>query len=327
MRNGSPVLESAEMSPSASKHPQRFTPTLGVNRESEIPLHKQLMEQIIVLIATGRFQPGDALPTVRQLARQNGIHYNTVSRAYRELVGDGWLRRHPGRPLTVIAPDSTAAIPRDLDGVIDMTIRLARECGYTSRQLGSRLMERLKAQPDHVLVVSTDPGIEELLLTELDPRLSCRVDSWSLDKLKSATEVPLGALIVCLRGGAAFVRPHLPERWPLVSVSIGDPGEAVVNIQDMSEPSMIALVSVSPLFLQRAEGMLAPALGDLHTLQAHLLEDGKSLTLRSVDLVLCDSVAFQRVKARNRYEYRLIAPGSIDEIRESLSLAESSQKS
>ena len=301
------------------------TVRIQINKGSEIPLHKQLMEQIIVLIATGHFKPGDALPTVRQLARQNGIHYNTVSRAYRELVADGWLLRQAGRALTVRSPDSAASPPRDLDDLIDMTIRLARECGYTIEQLGGRLMERLAAQPDHLLVVSTDPGIGELLRSELKPRVSCRVEACTLDAFAADSRVTLGAIVVCLQGGESFVKPFLPKGCPLVSVPICDPGEVVQIIQDMREPSIIGLVSISKLFLQRATGMLAPAVGDRHTLQAHLLTDKVPVSLRSADLVLCASVAFRRVKARNPYEYRLISPGSVQKIRDTLGLSASSR--
>ena len=64
---------------------------IRIDKQSEIPVHKQIVEQIIVLIATGRLEQGEPLPTVRQLGRQKKIHYNTVSRAYKELVAEGWL--------------------------------------------------------------------------------------------------------------------------------------------------------------------------------------------------------------------------------------------
>ena len=50
---------------------------IRIDKESEIPVHKQIVEQIIVLIATGRLEQGETLPTVRQLGRQKRIHYNT----------------------------------------------------------------------------------------------------------------------------------------------------------------------------------------------------------------------------------------------------------
>src|SRR5437867_346098 len=100
---------------------------IRIDKQSEIPVHKQIVEQIIVLIATGRLEQGELLPTVRQLGRQKKIHYNTVSRAYKELVAEGWLLRQSGRALKVGSLDSAEAPHRDLDGLIDLTIRLARK--------------------------------------------------------------------------------------------------------------------------------------------------------------------------------------------------------
>jgi len=132
---------------------------IRIDKQSEIPVHKQIVEQIIVLIATGRLEQGEPLPTVRQLGRQKKIHYNTVSRAYKELVAEGWLLRQSGRALKVGSLDSAEAPPRDLDGLIDLTIRLARQCGYSMEELRHRVAERFAAQPDRILILSTDSGL------------------------------------------------------------------------------------------------------------------------------------------------------------------------
>src|SRR5437773_10970208 len=96
---------------------------IRLDKESEIPVHKQIVEQIIVLIATGRLERGRSLPTMRQLGRQKKIHYNTVSRPYKELVAEGWLLRKSGKALTESTCEGTEAPPRVLDGLIDHTIR------------------------------------------------------------------------------------------------------------------------------------------------------------------------------------------------------------
>ena len=59
---------------------------ITVSKESEVPLCEQVSAQVIFLIGTGRLKPGDALPSVRALARRLKIHHNTVSQAYQELV-------------------------------------------------------------------------------------------------------------------------------------------------------------------------------------------------------------------------------------------------
>ncbi|MGD8760462.1 MAG: GntR family transcriptional regulator, partial [Anaerolineales bacterium] len=52
---------------------------------SHIPIYVQIMERIKHLMATGMLGPGDQLPTVRQLAADLRVNFNTVARAYRLL--------------------------------------------------------------------------------------------------------------------------------------------------------------------------------------------------------------------------------------------------
>jgi GntR family transcriptional regulator len=50
-----------------------------------VPIYLQVMQQIKYLIASGRLQPGEELPSIRTLAEQLLVNPNTIARAYREL--------------------------------------------------------------------------------------------------------------------------------------------------------------------------------------------------------------------------------------------------
>jgi GntR family transcriptional regulator len=63
---------------------------------SGIPAYRQIIDQILGGIASGALQPGDQLPTVRQLAVDLAINPNTVVRAYRELEIRGVLTTQQG---------------------------------------------------------------------------------------------------------------------------------------------------------------------------------------------------------------------------------------
>jgi len=52
---------------------------------SGVPVYRQIIDQVLGGIATGKLHGGDQLPTVRQLAVDLSINPNTVVRAYREL--------------------------------------------------------------------------------------------------------------------------------------------------------------------------------------------------------------------------------------------------
>jgi Predicted transcriptional regulators len=67
---------------------------LKIDFESEIPIYIQLKSQIIEGIADGELQPGDSLPSVRQLAADLGINLHTVNKTYNILKQDGFLLVH-----------------------------------------------------------------------------------------------------------------------------------------------------------------------------------------------------------------------------------------
>lgn len=64
---------------------------IEIDFNSEEAIYIQLMNQIILGIATSRLQEGDALPSVRQLADTIGINMHTVNKAYSLLRQEGFV--------------------------------------------------------------------------------------------------------------------------------------------------------------------------------------------------------------------------------------------
>lgn len=64
---------------------------------SGLPIYIQIMEQIRKMVAGGELQVGDQLPTVRQLATDLRINWNTVARAYKLLDEAGLISTQQGR--------------------------------------------------------------------------------------------------------------------------------------------------------------------------------------------------------------------------------------
>ena len=58
---------------------------------SEIPVFKQIRNQIVMGISDGRLAPGEKLPTVRGLAEEIGINSMTVNKAYQLLKQEGYI--------------------------------------------------------------------------------------------------------------------------------------------------------------------------------------------------------------------------------------------
>ncbi|MEG2556893.1 MAG: GntR family transcriptional regulator, partial [Raoultibacter sp.] len=68
-----------------------------VDEASDLPLWVQLRNRLIYLINSGCYKPGDQLPTVRGLASDISINYNTVNKAYLSLMSEGYIVSTRGR--------------------------------------------------------------------------------------------------------------------------------------------------------------------------------------------------------------------------------------
>lgn len=67
-----------------------------------MPIYVQIVERIKHLVATGILKPGDQLPTIRQLADDLKVNFNTVARAYRILDQAGLVSTQQGRGTYVL---------------------------------------------------------------------------------------------------------------------------------------------------------------------------------------------------------------------------------
>ena len=78
------------------------TPAIRIDTASTTPVYRQIVDGIRSQLVEGRLSPGDSLPTVRDLALELGVHFNTVAEAYRLLSSEGWLdlRRRRGAIVT-----------------------------------------------------------------------------------------------------------------------------------------------------------------------------------------------------------------------------------
>jgi GntR family transcriptional regulator len=70
---------------------------LKVDMHSGVPIYIQIVERIKHSIATGELQPGSQLPTVRQLAQDLRVNFNTIARAYALLDDAGIISTQQGR--------------------------------------------------------------------------------------------------------------------------------------------------------------------------------------------------------------------------------------
>ena len=79
--------------------------------QDHLPIYSQLMDTLKRRIITGRYLPGEKLPSVRELAAEAGINPNTVQRAFSELEREGliYTQRATGKYVTENADEIKSA--------------------------------------------------------------------------------------------------------------------------------------------------------------------------------------------------------------------------
>ena len=114
---------------------------------SGVPIYVQLVEQVQQLVADGKLKPGDQLPTVRQLASELRVNFNTVARAYRILDSAGLISTQQGRGTYIL--DHAAIELGDLlksETLEDQTARFINEVirqGFSAKEIKEMVEHKL----------------------------------------------------------------------------------------------------------------------------------------------------------------------------------------
>lgn len=113
---------------------------------SHIPIYTQMVERIKQLIASGVLEPGDQLPTVRQMAAELRVNFNTIARAYRILDEEGVISTQQGRGTYVLEPMPPERASRirsaALEGMTKSFLEHAHQVGFKPEEV-SMLLDAL----------------------------------------------------------------------------------------------------------------------------------------------------------------------------------------
>jgi GntR family transcriptional regulator len=119
--------------------------------QSGVPIYVQLRDQVLRTLAGGLLQPGERMPTMRQVAVALKIDLNTVRRGYDELTRIGAITVEHGRGSFVARPpaglDREAEIAR-IDGLARQTLATAHALGIDPRALTRRLSTLLQEKEE-----------------------------------------------------------------------------------------------------------------------------------------------------------------------------------
>lgn len=134
---------------------------IKIDFRSDQPIYIQIVEQIRRQVASGELKQGDQLPTVRQLATDLRVNFNTVARAYRLLDEVGLISTQQGRGTYIWEQPSPETLERLRDQELAvMTERFldeTRRLGFSPEQVSNELAGRLAAwQHNHQAVVEKE---------------------------------------------------------------------------------------------------------------------------------------------------------------------------
>lgn len=116
------------------------------NLSSDRPIFLQIVERIQMDIISGKYRPGDKLPSVRDLAGEASVNPNTMQKAFSELERNGlvYSQRTSGRFIT-----------EDITMIDELKASLAREkiaeflehmqkLGFTNEEILSLMNQNMK---------------------------------------------------------------------------------------------------------------------------------------------------------------------------------------
>ena len=118
---------------------------LIIRNTTNQPIYDQIYSQIKAQIIAGKLSPGEALPSIRALAKDLRISVITTKRAYDELEADGFLYTVAGKGCFVAEPD--LALFREeslhlLEDHLAAAAELARTCGLSEPELAELLRRK-----------------------------------------------------------------------------------------------------------------------------------------------------------------------------------------
>ena len=126
--------------------------TLNLDIRSGLPIYTQIVNQIQSQLVNGILKPGDQLPTVRALAQELRVNFNTVARAYRILDEERIISTQQGRG-TYITEKPPPEVSERLkhESLVALTQRFISEAfrlGFSEREINQMVRDSLKSMKE-----------------------------------------------------------------------------------------------------------------------------------------------------------------------------------
>ncbi|MCR2051375.1 GntR family transcriptional regulator [Actinomyces bowdenii] len=116
--------------------------TVVLSNTAGVPIYEQIAQQVRDAILTGQVEADEMLPSIRALARDLRVSVITTTRAYSDLVADGFLANVPGKGYFVLPRDSELAreqVLREVEEHLDRAVERARLAQLSGEELHDML--------------------------------------------------------------------------------------------------------------------------------------------------------------------------------------------
>jgi GntR family transcriptional regulator len=125
---------------------------LQIDFRSGLPIYTQIVNQVQAQVVSGVLKPGDQLPTVRALAEELRVNFNTIARAYRILDEARIISTQQGRGtyITEIPPPNVSEKLRKetLEALTQRYIGEARRLDFSKSEIRQMVSDQIKAWSD-----------------------------------------------------------------------------------------------------------------------------------------------------------------------------------
>ncbi len=298
---------------------------IQLDEDSPLPRSYQIANRLRFEIATGRFVPGEVLPSTRVLGDQLGVSFHTVRKAYQSLESEGLVESVPGVGYSVLA-----AVPPNLEDRLERGAAIAQSAiqqmlalGLSSAEMEMLVNEQISASTERPADMKVIFAAEHRELwhsgsAQLSSATGLEVVGSSILDLVSH---PDADLIVAPHPSLRAARAVLPQ-VDVIGVLMQPSESAVAEVSRLYPDQVLGLLTrhgdaVGPVLreLRQLAGFAGPALALETDADRSRLEE----LIDQVDLVAYTSAARTRIRrlveGRSSVEVAFeIGPASVERV-------------
>ncbi len=218
---------------------------IDLDRDSPLPVSEQLVEQLRYQIASGRYRPGERLPSTRTLADQLGLSFHTTRKAYQRLAHEGLVDVRRGGGFRVRERPALSKAERMERGaaVVHEALQKLVGLGFSDEETEFVFEEqRIYAEPQggrrKILFAAPYRELAESGAEQVTAVLQERADGVPLDALVRHADADVVVAPLPYLREAVMALP----RAEAVGVIVGWPHDVLARVARLGEANSVALI-------------------------------------------------------------------------------------